>query len=95
MRGDASCIKRFGDIALARYDLASAQAHYEQALPLFQQAGDVRGEASCIKGSGDIALALSDLASAQAHYEQALPLFQHADPCAAKPTALRVWATSP
>ena len=29
----------------------------EQALPLYQQAGDVLGEANCIQGLGDIALA--------------------------------------
>ncbi len=37
MRGEANCIKGLGDIALALSDHESAQADYEQALPLYKQ----------------------------------------------------------
>jgi tetratricopeptide (TPR) repeat protein len=67
-----------GELAYYRSDHDGAQARYERALPLFQQAGDVLGEANCIKGLGDIALARSDHDGARARYERALPLFQRA-----------------
>jgi tetratricopeptide (TPR) repeat protein len=68
----------FGDLALTRLERDGAQALYEQALPMSQQAGFVGGEAYCVKGLGDIALHRSDLDGAQALYERALPLYQQA-----------------
>ena len=70
--------KAFGDLALARSDHDGARGRYEQALPLYQRAGDVLGEANCIKGLGDIALRRSDHDGARGRYEQALPLYQRA-----------------
>jgi tetratricopeptide (TPR) repeat protein len=65
-----------GRVALARSDLDGAQAQSEQALVLFQQAGNVVGEADCILRLGDVAVRRSDLDSAQAQYERALTLYQ-------------------
>ena len=70
--------KAFGDLAYYRSDHDGARARYEQALPLYQQAGSVLGEANCIRRLGEIAQARSDLDGARARYEQALPLFQQA-----------------
>jgi tetratricopeptide (TPR) repeat protein len=74
--GEANCIKRLSDIALARSDHEGARELYEQALPLYRRVGDVLGEANCIDRLGDIALAHSDHEGAGALYEQALPLFR-------------------
>jgi tetratricopeptide (TPR) repeat protein len=64
--------------AFDRSDYDTAQGRYDQALTLFQQAGNLRGEASTIKGLGDIALYRSDYDTAQGRYDQALALFQQA-----------------
>jgi tetratricopeptide (TPR) repeat protein len=68
-----------GDLAFARSDYDGARTHYEQALPLYQQADSVHGEAGCIQRLGDIARERSDLDAARDRYEQALPLYEQAD----------------
>jgi tetratricopeptide (TPR) repeat protein len=72
----ARALFALGDLAVGREDREGARAHFERALPLYRQTGDVRGEAQCIKGLGDIALEESDYESARTYYEQALSLFQ-------------------
>ena len=76
VRGQASCLKSLGNIALGRSDHRQARARYEEALPLFRQVGDVLGEANCIQSLGDIALRRSDHGQARARYEEALPLYR-------------------
>jgi tetratricopeptide (TPR) repeat protein len=74
--GEAHCIERLGDVAMACSDHEAAAVRYEEALPLYQRAGGVLGEANCIKSLGDVAVALSDHGGARARYGQALHLYQ-------------------
>jgi tetratricopeptide (TPR) repeat protein len=72
----AEVLFRLGLIASDRSELDTAQAHYQEAQPLFEQAGHVRGQANCIRGLGDIALDRSDYDIAQAHYQEARLLYE-------------------
>jgi len=65
-----------GTLARDRSDHEGARSQLEQALTLYEQAGDVLGEAKCIRSLGNIALARSDHDGAQAQYERALPLYR-------------------
>ena len=75
----ANCVKKLGDVALARSDHAAARARFEQALPLYRRVNDVLGEADCIQSLGDIALACSLDDAARESYEQAVPLYRRVD----------------
>jgi tetratricopeptide (TPR) repeat protein len=76
--GRARCLEEAGHIAEARYDLDTARARYDEALPLHRRAGNVLGEANCIISLGHIAEACHDLDTARARYDQALPLYRSA-----------------
>jgi hypothetical protein len=68
-----------GAIALSRSDLATAQARFDQAQPLYKQVKNVRGQANCILGLGEVAMERSDLATAQARFEEALHLYEQTE----------------
>jgi tetratricopeptide (TPR) repeat protein len=76
--GRARCLEEAGHIAEACYDLDTARARYDEALPLHRRAGSVLGEANCILSLGHIAEACHDLDTARARYDQALPLYRSA-----------------
>ena len=73
---EANCIFWTGTIAWTRSDYAAAKSAFEQAQPLYQQAGRPQGEANCIHRLGDVAQARGDLVAARSSFEQALALFE-------------------
>jgi len=54
----------------------AARAAYQQALPLYQEIGDILGEADCIRSLGEIALARSDHEAALKSFDEALALYE-------------------
>jgi tetratricopeptide (TPR) repeat protein len=71
---DCACV--IGHIASGRSEHKQAWEYFQQALPLYQQVGNIRGEANCIIGLGDIALMRSLYKGAREHYLHALRLFR-------------------
>jgi tetratricopeptide (TPR) repeat protein len=78
VQGEADCIYRLGEIALARSDHDGARQRYEAALPLYRKVGDMQGEADCLKGLADIARERSDSDTGRQGYEAALALYKKA-----------------
>ena len=63
-------------MALAHSDHDTAGNRFEQALRLYESAGDLLGQTNCTFSLGDIALARSDYDTARAHYEKARILYE-------------------
>ncbi|MCK1345040.1 MULTISPECIES: tetratricopeptide repeat protein [unclassified Bradyrhizobium] len=93
LRGEAGCIGGLGNIALARdnqlgsYGQAwmgseatrsTAREHFEKAMMLSRQAGDLHYEAKCVVVLGEIARRSGDHATARAKHEKARALFRKA-----------------
>lgn len=65
-------LKVAGRMAFAQRDLAAAQAFYEEALALSQEAGDLSEVASLLNSLGNVAWARDDLGRAGELYDQVL-----------------------
>jgi tetratricopeptide (TPR) repeat protein len=78
-----------GYLALSRSDQDTAHAHYQKALTLYRQAGNLLGEANCIKGLADTTLHRSDQDTAHAHYQKALTLYRQAGNLLGEASCLR------
>lgn len=73
---DAARLALLGDAALERADVDAAAALYDEAMPLYRAAGDLRGEAMSVLRFGEIALRRNDVEEARRRYLAALPLFR-------------------
>lgn len=67
-------LERFGEMALAQGDDASALVMEREAETLYERIGDARGVARAKRNLGDIALSRSDLDGARSKYEEALAI---------------------
>ena len=88
-RQQANCLQSLGDIAFYTSDNSGASARYAEALPLYEQVGDLLGKANCLKRLGDIALRKSDNSGASARYAEALPLYEQVGDLQGKTNCLK------
>jgi tetratricopeptide (TPR) repeat protein len=75
--GQALCIFGLAEICRLRVsDHERAIQQYNEALPLYRQAGSLRGEANCLLGLGNIAAARCNYQEASTDYCAALALYE-------------------
>lgn len=68
--------RRLGGIALELSSFQDARTRFNEALPLYQQAGGKRGEANCAKRIAFVALSLSDRETARMWLIAALKVYE-------------------
>jgi transcriptional regulator with XRE-family HTH domain/tetratricopeptide (TPR) repeat protein len=73
--GEATCVLRLAEIALARSDQNLARTGYEEALRIHREVRSRSGEAICIERLADIALERLEYASARAGYMKARRIY--------------------
>ncbi len=73
---EADCLRNLGNVSLylGEYDLA--HDHYEQALQLCRDRGDLPGESALLNNLGTVLANQGDYGQAQAYYEQTLRIKQ-------------------
>ena len=72
----ARMLNNIGGVYQSLGEMEYALGYYEQALPLFRQAGDRSGEATTLNNIGGIFKSLGKMEYALGYYGQALPLFR-------------------
>ena len=73
---EASSREVLGDLDLREARLGDARAHYDEALPIFQEIQARLGEANTLKALGDLDLREDRLGDARARYDEVLPIFR-------------------
>ena len=64
-----------GDLAFIESDNEQARQLFQQAIPLYDQIGDLLGKANCLQSLGDLAFIESDNEQARQLFQQAIPLY--------------------
>jgi tetratricopeptide (TPR) repeat protein len=73
-RGEANALISIGNVYSATSQPQKALESYQQALPLYRQAGDKRGEAGVLTNIGNVYRDTGQPQKALESYQQALPL---------------------
>ncbi|SPE37390.1 hypothetical protein SBA6_70032 [Candidatus Sulfopaludibacter sp. SbA6] len=76
LAGQASVLRRLGDLHFRFGHLDESAGNYIQARELFQKIGDKHGEATVLKSLGDASKKQKDVPASAAFYETALKLFE-------------------
>jgi len=67
--GVAECHEGIGRAGMAYGQLDLAAHHYQQALPVYEEIGDLHGAALCLSGLGQVAREYGDLDASLAYFE--------------------------
>ena len=74
-------MKSLGEIALRLSLYDDARTHFDKALELYRQIGDMRGEANGVFNLGSISLIRSQYGDARERFQEALPLYRERCAC--------------
>lgn len=75
VEGQASCIRRLGDLAMRTDDLSAADQHFQAALKLFTQIDAKLGQANTLVSQAAVLDARGDLDAVQRNFSTALQVF--------------------
>jgi len=88
--GEATCLRLLGYAPLRRDQPDEAQQHFQGALAIFRQIGDLGGQADCLSDFAVLARCRNQSEEAVQYAHEALPMQRRRGIGSVKPTLLRL-----